>query len=314
MSSPRIMTPAAGPRMAGIAATPSGVGVPTKSTIVRTKGQPVPVRLRVLRAGFRAAGAVAPSSAAVLAEHLFRTPPRHPHPERERAFLATGVRFDVELDRSRLAAWRWGSGPLVLLVHGWGGRAGQFASFVPALVRAGFSAVAFDAPGHGHSSGKRSSLPEFAAAARIVAQASGRCYAIVGHSMGAAAVTLALRDGAETTRALFLAPSADPAAYVAHFARHLAIAPATVAAMRERICRRFHVTWNSFDVLSAARTMRIPLLIFHDWADAEVPETDGRAVADAWPDSVFVSTAGLSHRKILHYPEVVARSVQWLSA
>jgi pimeloyl-ACP methyl ester carboxylesterase len=284
-----------------------------KSTIVRTKAARTPVQLHALRAGFRAAGVVAPASAAAVAEHLFRTPPRHTHPQRERAFLATGVRFDVALGRSRLAAWRWGSGPLVLLVHGWGGRAGQFGSFVPPLVRAGYSAVTFDAPGHGHSSGRRSSLPEFAAAVDVVAQASGDCYAMVGHSMGAAAVTLALRDGAETSRALFLAPSADPAGYVAQFARHLAIAPATLAAMRERICRRFHVTWDSFDVLSASRTMRIPLLVFHDWADAEVPEADGRAVANAWPDSVFVSTAGLNHRKILHHPEVVERSVRWLS-
>ncbi|HJU64592.1 MAG TPA: hypothetical protein VJ596_02895, partial [Gemmatimonadaceae bacterium] len=69
----------------------------------------------------------------------------------------------------------------------------------------------------------------------------------------------------------------------------------------------------SLHVPTLARGMRIPLLVVHDWADTEIPEADGRAIAAAWPDSTFISTAGLSHRKILHYPEVVERAVAWLA-
>src|SRR6266446_3807256 len=79
-------------------------------------------------------------------------PPRHPAPERERAALATAVAFDVPFRGRRLRAWRWGGrGAPVLLVHGWGGRAGQMAAFAPPLLDAGLSAVAFDGPAHGHS-------------------------------------------------------------------------------------------------------------------------------------------------------------------
>ena len=43
----------------------------------------------------------------------------------------------------------WGEGPVVLLVHGWGGWRGQLGRFVAPLVDAGHRVVAVDAPGHG---------------------------------------------------------------------------------------------------------------------------------------------------------------------
>ena len=50
-----------------------------------------------------------------------------------------------------LIAWRWGQGPVVLLVHGFEGNRAQFASFVEALVELGFTAVALDVPTYGES-------------------------------------------------------------------------------------------------------------------------------------------------------------------
>src|SRR5262245_31924667 len=125
---------------------------------------------RVLRAGVGALGAASPRMAAALVEHVFlRTPPRRARPPEEMALLGRGTRFAVSVGGERLAAWRWGEGPAVLLAHGWGGRGGQLRAFVAPLVDAGFQVVAHDAPGHGASPGRSASLPAFAAALAGVA-------------------------------------------------------------------------------------------------------------------------------------------------
>src|ERR1041385_6579395 len=64
------------------------------------------------------------------AARLFTTPRRAQRPEAENLLLAKARAFRVD----GLAAWRWGSGPPVLLVHGWGGRGAQLGAMVSPLV------------------------------------------------------------------------------------------------------------------------------------------------------------------------------------
>jgi len=268
---------------------------------------------RLLRAIFRGLTPIAPVATAELAVALFRRPPRHQASESERGALETGERTALSLDGRPLAIWRWGKGPAVLLVHGWGSRASRLASFVTPLTDSGFSVVAFDAPGHGASAGRLSSLPQFISAIQAVAREIGAVEAIVAHSMGGAATTLAMGRGLRTGRAVFLAPAADPAGYSERFAAMVGLSPAVLTRMRRSIERRFGEKWENFDVLSAARTMTAPLLVFHDRDDADVAWTDGAAIVSAWPGAELVSTTGLGHRRIVHDPAVVSRAVAFLT-
>ena len=268
---------------------------------------------RLLRLLFRGLSAVSPAAAAALAMVLFRRPPRHRDSAEERDALAKAERLFLSLNGKPLAAWRWGHGPAVLLVHGWGSRGSRLVSFVVPLTEAGYSVVAFDAPGHGASAGRLSSLPQFISAIEAVARELGSLEAIVAHSMGGAATTLAMARGLPVRRVVFLAPAADPAGYSERFAEVLGLTPDVLGRMKQSIEHRFGTPWDDFDVLRAARKMTAPLLVFHDRDDRDVAWTDGEAIAAAWPGAELVSTAGLGHRRIVHDPEVVARAVAFLA-
>src|SRR5205814_10403776 len=92
------------------------------------------------------------------AARLFTTPHRAPRPEQENLLLARARAFRVD----GLAAWRWGSGSPVLLVHGWEGRGAQLGAFVDPLLARGFSVVTFDASAHGASPGMLATASDFA--------------------------------------------------------------------------------------------------------------------------------------------------------
>ena len=294
-----------------------------KSTIVRKK-----VAYLALRGGMRATQAISRSAAAAWSERLFLTPRRYPTSERERAFLSTGRPARIPFGRGgadEIALWSWDGDaartePPVLLVHGWAGRAGQFAAIAPALAAAGRRVVAFDAPGHGASSGARCSLPELADAVRAVATWAnggdeGAPVALVAHSFGAPASVLAMvRRGVAVERAVFLAPAAEPMWFFGAFARALGLSRATLDEMWRRIATRFDVTIGDMDVLRMARGMRAPLLVVHDWADAAVPFAQGERLAEAWPGATLVTTAGLDHVRVLDYPAVVERVRGFIAA
>lgn len=246
---------------------------------------------------------------------LFRTPRRFRTPPRERTLLESATPFDVRLSATAaVKAWRWGTGgPVVLLMHGWEGRGSQMAHFAEPLVAAGFSAVAFDAPGHGASPGRRSSLPHFAWALRKVADGIGPVHSVIGHSLGCAAITLAIRDGFRPERAVFAAPPLHPADYTRQFGEMFGLRGEIIDDLRLRVEERFLRPWSDYSLAATAPQMTTPLLIVHDRDDAETPWSGGARLADLWPGAELMTTEGLGHRRVLRDDRVLSATVQFLA-
>jgi pimeloyl-ACP methyl ester carboxylesterase len=268
--------------------------------------------LRLLRPALRALVWAAPPLAVRAAAALFRTPPRHQTSDAERQLLASGKRGLLRAGKNQVATWEWGEGPTMLLVHGWGSRGARLGSFVEPLVSSGYSVVTFDAPGHGESSGRLSSLPQFLEALSAVAETRDSIYGVVAHSMGGAATSLALARGLQTERVVFLAPSANPGAYTKYFAEALGIPPEIRARMEQLFERQFGFRWEEFEVTQSVRCLTTPLLVFHDREDREVAWTDGESLARAWQGAELVTTQGLGHTKIVHDPDIVRQAVAFL--
>jgi pimeloyl-ACP methyl ester carboxylesterase len=282
---------------------------PEKSTNVRA----MPPWLGLVRGTFRGLAAVAPGAGAAVAELLFRRARPYPRPPREEAWLAAAEPFTVSAGGRRIAAWSWGDGPPVLLVHGWEGRASQMGGLALGLAEVGFRAVSFDAPGHGRSAGRLSSLPEFAAAIAAVAGRVGPLDGLVGHSFGAVASAYALLQGLAARRLVFIATAPDVGVYLNSFGRLLGISPTILALMVRRIERRFGMRWEDgrFATVRAARP--VPLLVVHDRDDEETPFAGGEVIARAWAGSQLFATSGLGHRRILRDPAVAREVVNFLT-
>ncbi len=284
------------------------------STIVRAyKG----ASYATVRGSFRLLERVAPALGARWAERIWFTIPPAATP---RIAAPDGSSaFEVAVDGHRVRGRRWGEGDPVYLVHGWGGSASQLDAFVPPLVQAGFSVVSFDTPSHGASdpgpSGPRSStILEAAEALRAVAARHGDPAGVVGHSAGATAAAVALRDGLPATRAVFLAPMADPRPYADWFAARLGFGERTRVRLLARIERRVGVPMAYLDVPAmAGQAAMPPLLVVHDQGDRETSWSGGRDIANAWPDARLLTTNRLGHRRILRDPGVVAEVVGFLA-
>ncbi len=244
-----------------------------KSTIVRSQR---PSRLLpIIRAGNRALSALAPRLAALRAERMFLTPPRARRPAGERALIASAQARTVPIgDGSHVETWTWGSGPRVLLVHGWGGRGAQLGAFVEPLVARGFSVVAFDAPGHGASEAGLVTIPQMVAAVGAVAAHHGPLGGLIAHSVGSVVAARAMFEGA----------------------------------------RRIAMPWSAFSLPELAPALKAPLLVIHDRDDGEVPWQHGRVITHDWPGAQLLTTDGLGHRRILRDANVVSAAAAFISA
>jgi pimeloyl-ACP methyl ester carboxylesterase len=261
------------------------------------------MQLFALRAAFQTAGRAAPEQAARVAERIFCRPPTARPRPREAEFLAAGTHFELESSVGTLAAWSWGEGPTVLLVHGWGSRAARFRVLAPALVSSGMRVVAYDGPAHGRSPGLETNLPEYATVLEEVTGQLGPLAAIAGHSLGGAAVALALSRGLDIPRVALIAPFGAPAGFVDRFAQLIGLPDAAQQRMVHNLERRLGLRFSDFIIANLVREVRTPALVIHDEHDEDVPLAEGRAIAAAWPGARLHTTTGLGHHAIMRDPE-----------
>ena len=265
-----------------------------------------------LRAGLGGLARIAPDLAARVAVPLFMRAPRPPRGRASRA-PARGERFVERAGGETVRGVRIGSGPVVLLVHGWGGWGEQLAAFAPPLLEAGCSVVWYDGPGHGTSSGRTASIPQLADALAGVARAVG-ARAAVGHSLGGAALTVALGRGLSLDAAVLVAPPRGPDAFVERFCEATGLGPSAQERLRDRLERRVGIRIADLAVPAIAARLATPALVVHDRADAEVPFADGEEIARAWPGARLRATDGLGHRRVLRDGGVVVEAAAFVLA
>lgn len=294
-----------------------------------TAGRAIPLSLRAIRGAMRVLSRTAPGAAEEWAVNLFLTPMRGParRPDLRRAMNVTAPLHDaaaeqreatVHLGSGRLAAWRWGAptaGSRVLLVHGWAGDAADMAPIAAALVRDGHESVLADMPAHGTSTGRRTTLVEWMWALRAIAAELGPFDAIVAHSFGGAAVTLAMGElGIDARRIALLAPAGSPWEFVRRFGAAVGLPAERGAGMMRRLSARVGRTPQSLDPREAARRIAVPALVLHDPADDEVPWSHGEAMAAALPHARLVARPGTGHRRILRDPTTIAEVAAFVGA
>jgi pimeloyl-ACP methyl ester carboxylesterase len=265
--------------------------------------------LMAIRGGLRALNLFSTHAAAGVAAQLFLRPPP---PPRARNVAGDGERLELTTGAGRALAWKYGSGPVVYLLHGWGGRGFQLSSFVPPLVAAGRTAVMLDAPAHGESGGQESSVMAFARTLRSAVQTLGPASGVIAHSLGAMSTIVGLADGLRVDRIVFLAPGSNLDEASRRFQRTVGLAPRTLEVLRQKMETRFHLTWADYEL--ARLELRSPLWVVHDREDEDVPLSETEDLVRHWPGAQLEITHGLGHYRLLRNAEVIGQAVRFLTA
>jgi pimeloyl-ACP methyl ester carboxylesterase len=208
-----------------------------------------------------------------------------------------------------IATFTIGTGPTVVLVHGWEADHADMDAFVAPLLARGRRVVTFDLPAHGESSGERAALPDLVSALEDVIAAAGDVDAIVAHSVGCATTALALAAGTALRRVAFVAPPLRYAAFARYYAeRHGVEGDAIVAALAEA-----GVDVAPLDIRKNAAAVNVPLLIVHSRDDRVCDSTNATKIADVWENARVTFVDGLGHTRILRDPAVVASVVDFVT-
>lgn len=239
--------------------------------------------------------------------------PARPPEGRTLDFLPGGQRFEFDGPVGKIAAARAGSGPKVLLVHGWSGHSSDMAAFGVPLIEAGFEVITLDLPAHGESQGRKASIPQGAQALLALQALTGDLHAVVAHSVGTAVAVHAMGQGLRVGRVVLVAPPARYADYAASFAAVAGLDAQQTAEMLA-VLREGGLDVARVDTPATARalTQPAPALVLHSADDRVVSQADGREIAAAWPGARLVPLEGLGHKRILQAPGVLVEVLAFI--
>ena len=236
----------------------------------------------------------------------FITPRPTVETPRDRELLQTGVTLPLDCG---LAATAWGDGPTVLLAHGWESRRSHWAAFVPALVAAGFRAVAIDAPAHGDSPGRRVNVLEYGRAIAETGMQLGRLAGVVGHSFGAIASIVAMHRGLAVDRAVIISGPPCLVTLANRFGANRNLDAEQTAEFVRLVEQEVGFGIESVDLRAMARESAAPTLIVHDTTDEDIPLPEA---FEPWPGATRLVTERFGHRRILIAKEVVRQVIAFL--
>ncbi|MGW2227093.1 alpha/beta fold hydrolase [Streptomyces formicae] len=237
----------------------------------------------------------------------------------ERAAHERAVTEELSVNGKLVRVYRWGTGERpVLMLHGWQSRASRYAAFVPHLEALGLSPVSFDAPGHGSSGGRSTTILEYREIIGGLQRRYGAFHSVVAHSLGATSMLLALRGDVRAGRLVTVAAVKDFGHFPDEFARILGLRNGLREDLRDRIEHRLFAEvadpWALFDATRGPEEINVPMRIIHDTDDDMVPVAQAHALKEAYGEQAeLVITAGLGHRKILGEPEIVASAMEFIA-
>lgn len=221
------------------------------------------------------------------------------------------VGVTISVDGVELSGFTSGAGPLVFLVHGWGGRAAQMGTMAAAIAEDGFRVVAIDAPGHGDGR-TRSDVFQMAAAIDAMVDAFGHPFAVVAHSLGSMATVRSLR-GRMPDRLVLLAPVLDVEVALDRFAQRARLTRVTARSLRRRVRRFIGAEWDSFVEGYRTDFGDSDLLVVHDPDDADAPFEMSAALAATRARTSLWLGRSTGHSGLLQDPEVIANVARFLA-
>lgn len=204
---------------------------------------------------------------------------------------------------SRAFVWG-GDGPLVFLVHGWGGDSGSMCSLAKPLKIRGYRVVAFDAPAHGTNPGDRTTMRDFVESVAFMVEhfePDREIAAVIGHSLGGLAMTAALSGTRRLpAKLVYIASPSCLNDSLLQYLRTWRFSNKVGEGIRKELDRSHGVPIEHWDVRTLGFAPKIPTLIIHDALDALVSPDQADIIARALgPWAKVMKTRGLGHIRIL---------------
>ncbi len=265
-------------------------------------------------AKFKTLELISTASAAKSAFNLFCTPYSSRKTYEVPEAFTEAEKLSFSFQQHNIHGFNWKpkvpNGHKVLICHGFDSLSYRFERYIYPLLHQGFEIYAFDAPGHGLSSGKTINALLYRDMILEVINNYGAFSGLIAHSFAGIAVTLAIEEMKKSLpkRLVLIAPATETTRSINDFCRHLRISATLRREMEKLIVEVGGQPPSWYSVARIIQSISIPTLWLHDKKDRITPYEDMKHLTELDLLHVeFEITEGLGHS--LYRDDMVANRI-----
>ncbi|WP_087021136.1 alpha/beta fold hydrolase [Thaumasiovibrio subtropicus] len=253
---------------------------------------------------------IAPRHAERMAKKVFLTPAKlKKAPDAPQSVRETRL----ETSEGKVAVYRLGSGPTILLSHGWSGAGSQYFPLMDKIASLGFTAVTFDHVGHGKSEGRIASLPAFMAVTEAVLDTCEHVVGIISHSMGTVSSLESRHKVMESVPQLLIAPSLNYIEDMMATVQRSGYSMKLFQHVVDDIGAQYKIPFESIDPMQRLSQREVMTHIIHD-KDDRFAKYEHSEKASAMRNVTLVTTTGRGHGRIMQCEEIMVLVERWLAS
>ncbi|HFQ5297593.1 TPA: alpha/beta fold hydrolase [Vibrio vulnificus] len=245
---------------------------------------------------------LAPSHAKRTARKLLLTPARTQSKNLPPQGLRKG---QVDTAHGTLTTYVLGEGPVWVLTHGWSGTASQFFPLMAHIASRGFTALAYDHPAHGESSGDVGHIPAFVEGLDAVLDSLDEVAGLVGHSMGTASALECRHQKLEDKPMLLIAPVLNYVENLFSSIERSGYSMKLFRAVVSEVEEQFNYPIQSVDPYRRLAQRCVQTLIVHDEQDKFTSHAVSASAAQEMENVELISTQGQGHGRVMKCQQVL---------
>ncbi|MDB1125700.1 alpha/beta fold hydrolase [Vibrio algarum] len=260
------------------------------------------VKRKLINVTTRLHHTLAPNHAKKTARKLLLTPVRSKPFNQEPEGLKRG---QVETSEGIIKTYSLGSGPIWILTHGWSGTASQFYPLMEHIASKGFTAFAYDHPGHGESGGAYGHIPAFVFCLEQVLDNVDVVAGLVGHSMGTASALECKHVKIANCPMLLIAPVLD---YLDNLFGSVERSGYSIKLFKDvvtEISQQYHYPIHIIDPYQHLMGRSSQTIIVHDEVDKFTKFSVSKRAAEEGNNVSLVATTGQGHGRVMKCQQVM---------
>jgi len=253
--------------------------------------------------------------ATLFAAKLFSTPLKFKIPERELMMRESAKNKLIRIDaiKKKVMVYTYGySKKKVLLVHGWSGRGTQLYQIADKILENKMMVVSFDAPAHGLSSGKNTTMIDFVKSIQQIDKEFGPFEAAIGHSFGGMSLLNSISEGLKLNSLVIIGADNSISEIIKSFVKKIELKPGIAGKLESYYNKKLGIKMEDHSSQKAAINVKIPTLVIHDSEDRFVPVSSAISIRQNLKYGELLITNGLGHHKIFKDKQIIQRILEFI--